>query len=89
MDANDFTLRGRLQAERIVVPEILLGGEGKLHDIIDGADVIGGEVHFLQLMAVERDVVIHILHNLVEAFALERAHFIAAHALFVGIPDHI
>ena len=89
VDADDFALGSGLEAEGIVVPEVLLGREGEFHDVVDGPDVIRREVHLLELVAVEGDVVIDVLHDLVEAFALERAPFVAAHAFFVGVPDHI
>ena len=89
VNADDFAGRSGLKAERIVVPEVLLRREGEFHDVVDGADVIRGEVHLLQLVPIERNVMVHVLHNLVKPFALERAHFVAAHAFFVGIPDHI
>ena len=89
VDADDFALRGGLQAEGIIVPQILLGREREFHDIIDRADVAWGEVHLLELVAVERDIVVDILHNLVQPLALQLSHLLAAHALFGGIPNHI
>ena len=88
VDADDFALGSSLQAERIVVPQVLLGRVGELHDVLDGADVIRSQIPLLQLVAVERDVVVHVLHNLVQALSLERGHLVTAHAFFVGIPDH-
>ena len=89
VDADDFALGSSLQAERIVVPQVLLGRVGELHDVLDGADVIRGQVPLLEFVAVEGDVVVHVLHDLVETFSLERGHLVAAHAFFIGIPDHI
>ena len=89
VDADDLALGRGLQAERIVVPEVLLGRVGEFHDVLDGADVIRGQVPFVELVAVEGDVVVHVLHDLVETFSLERGHLVAAHAFFIGIPDHI
>ena len=31
---------------------------------------------------------IYILHQFLKSFALKLAHLLAAHAFFVGIPDH-
>ncbi len=61
----------------------------QLDNIIDGPDIVRRQIHFLQLVAVEGYVVINILHNLVKAFTLERAHLVATHAFFVGVPNHI
>ena len=89
MDADNLALGSRLQAERIIVAKVLLGGERQLDNVIDGPDIVRRQIHFLQLVTIKGDVVVNILHNLMEAFTLERAHFIAAHAFFVGVPNHI
>ena len=89
MDADNLALGSRLQAEWIIVAKVLLGGERQLDNIIDGPDIVRRQIHFLQLVAVEGYVVINILHNLVKAFTLERAHLVATHAFFVGVPNHI
>ena len=79
METDDFAHRGRLQTGGIIVPEVLLGSERELDDIVDGGDVLRGEVHLLQLVTIERDVVVNIVHDLVQAFALELAHLLAGH----------
>ena len=89
VDADDFTLRSRLQAEGIVVPKVLLGRKRQLDNVVDRPDVGRREVHLLQLVPIERNVVVHVLHDLVEALALQLAHLLARHAFFGGIPDHI
>ena len=89
VDADNLALGSRLQAKGIVVPKVLLGGERQFYDVIDGADIVRCQIHLLQLVAVEGYVVVNILHNLVKAFALERAHLVATHTFFVGIPNHI
>ena len=88
VDADDFALRGSLQAEGVVVAQVLLRGEGQLADILDGLYVVGADVQLLQLMAIEGHVVVDVLHDFVQAFALERAHLVAAHTFFVRVPDH-
>ena len=89
METDDLAHRSGLKAGGIVVTQVLLGREGELYDIVDGGDVIGGKVSLLKFMTVERDVVIYIVHYLVQALALEFAHLLARHGLFVGVPDHI
>ena len=88
MDADDLALRSGLQAKGIVVAQVFLRGEGQLVDVLDGLDVVRPDVQLLQLVTIERNVVVDVLHNFVQAFALERAHLVAAHAFFVRIPNH-
>ena len=87
--ADDLALRRCLQAEGVVIAQVLFGGEGQLLDVLDGLYVIGADVQLLQLVAVEGHIMIHILHDLVETFALERAHLVAAHAFLVRVPNHV
>ena len=79
METDDLAHGSSLQAGRIIVPEVLLGSEGKLDDIVDGVDVLGGDVHLLHLVTVERDIVIHVVHYLVQALALKLTHLLARH----------
>ena len=88
MYTDNLALRGCLQAERIVVAQVLLGGEGQLLNILNGLDVVGADVQLLQLVTVERYIMVDVFHNLVKSFALERASLIAAHAFFIRIPNH-
>ena len=86
--ADDFALRGSLQTEGVVVAQVLLGGEGQLLDILDGLDVVRADVQLLEFITIERHIVVDILHDFVQSFALERAHLVAAHAFFIRIPNH-
>ena len=88
MNADNLALRGCLQAKRIVVAQVLLRGEGQLMDVFNGLDVVRADVQLLKFVAVERHIVIDILHDFVKPFTLKSAHFVAAHAFFVRIPNH-
>ena len=88
MHAYDLALRCGLQAKGIVVTKVLLCREGQFLNVLDGLDVIGTNVHLLQLVAVERDIVIHVLHDFVKSLTLARAHLVATHTFFVRIPNH-
>ena len=88
MDTYDFALRGGLESEGIIVPEVLLGGEGEFYDILYCADIIGADVHLLELLPVEWYIMIDIIHHLVQALPLHRAHLVARHRFFVFVPNH-
>ncbi len=68
MDPHDLALRGRLEAEGIVVPQILFGGEGETDDVIDRLDIIRPDVPFLQFLSIEGDIVLDICHDLEQPF---------------------
>ena len=88
MYTYNLALRSSLQAKGIVVPEVFLGGEGQLSDILYCLNIIRSDIHFLQLVAIEGHIVIDIFHNLVQAFALQRAPLVATHTFFVRVPNH-
>ena len=89
MNADNLALRGSLKAERIVVAKVFLCGERQFLDVLDGLNVVGTNVHFLQFIAVERDIMIDVFNNLMESLALQGTHFVATHAFFIRIPNHI
>ena len=89
VNTDNLTLRSRLKAEGIVVAQVLLGGEGQLFDVLDGLNVIGADVHLLEFVTVEGHVVIDVFYNLMEPLALQGTHLVAAHAFFIGIPNHL
>ena len=86
--ADNLALRGSLQTEGVVVAQVLLGGEGQLLDVLDGLDIVRTDIQLLEFITIERHIVVDILHNFVQSFALERAHLVATHAFFIRIPNH-
>ena len=88
MHTDNLALRSRLQAERIIVTQILLRGKGQFGDVLDGLDIIGEDVQFLQLVTIERHVVIDVLHDVMQSFTLKLAHLIVAQALHCRIINH-
>ena len=65
MDTDYLALRGGLQSKGIVVAQVLLGSKRQFRDVFDGLNVIGTNVHLLQLIAIERNIMVHILYNFV------------------------
>ena len=88
VNTDNLTLRSGLQTEGIVIAQVFLRSERKLADVLNGLDVCRTDVQLLQFMTVEGDVVVNVLHNLAQPFALQSAHLVAAHALFIWIPNH-
>ena len=78
MYAADLFARDGKHAKRIVVAQILLGGEGEFGDI--GQRLQVGRVHAFGIkgLAVVRHVVIGMLHCPAQALQLQRLDFIAA-----------
>ena len=89
MNTDNLALRGCLETKRIVIAQVLLRGKWQLLDVLDGLDVIWTDVHCLKFVAIKRYVMIYVLYNLVKSLALQRAHLVATHALFVRIPNHV
>ena len=88
VNTDNLALRSCLQAKGIVVPEVLLGGKGQLCNVLYCLNIIRTDIQFLQLIAIKWHVVVNIFHNLMQAFALQRAHLVATHTLFVRVPNH-
>ena len=89
METYNLAHRGGLQTGGIVVTQVLLCRKREFDDVVDGSDVVRGKVHLLHLMTVERDVVVHIVHHLVQALALKLAHLLTRHSFLIGVPDHV
>ena len=45
-------------------------GKRQFHDIVNRIDIIGGDTHFLHFLPVKRRVVINVIHNFLESYAL-------------------
>ena len=88
MNTDNLTLWSGLQAKGVVVTQVFLRGERQLVNVLDGLNVIRSDVQLLQFVTIKGNIVVDVLHDFVQALALERAHLVAAHTLFVRIPNH-
>ena len=78
-----------MQAEGIIVAQVLLCSERQLLDILNSLNIIRTNVQFLHLVTIEWYMVINVRNYPAKSFALERAHLVATHAFFIRIPNHI
>ena len=67
---DDLRLGGGEQPVRVIVPQILLGGERQFDDVVDRVDVVGRKAHLLHFVAVERGMVVNPVHQLFEPGSL-------------------
>ena len=70
MHTNDFAPGSCLQTEGIVVAQVLLRGERQALDVLDGLNIVGAYVEFLQFVPIERNVVVDIRHDFIEPLTL-------------------
>ena len=61
----------------------------QFHDIGNRIDIIRGYTHFLHFLPIERRVVINLIHNFLESYALNLAKTLAVHTLNGLIPNHV
>ena len=89
MDAANLALRNGLESEGVLITQVVLGGEGKLHDVIDGSDLLRRYAHAIHLLTIERYILVAVLYNFLQAFALQLAHGFAIHTLHFGVVNHV
>ena len=85
MQAAQILARHGKHAERIIVPKIRFGGEGKAREVSERFECLrtnSGAVPFLSVM---RDVLIGALQRLLESPGLQRAQCLARHGFDFGI----
>src|SRR5207249_3554999 len=70
-------------AERVVVAQIVLGGERKPGQIVEGPAVLRSYPGFVELAPVERDVLIRVPKGPPKTLELERAQLVNADQHFV------
>ena len=64
-------------------------GKRQFYNIINTINVIGSNPHFLHLLSIERRVVINVIYNFLESYALNLAKTFAVHTLNALIPNHV
>ena len=73
------------QAEGIGVPQVLLGGEGQLGKVIDGADILGLQAHLVEPLFVQGHMVIAALNHLHQPLGLDLPQGLPGGALNFGL----
>jgi len=76
------------EPEGIVVPEILFGGEGKARQVLQGLDVVGRHPRRIESAPIETHRVIHPLHHLLQALALEGFQGLPGQGFKFLVVDH-
>ena len=88
MDAHDLVHGGGEHAEGVVVPQVLLGGEGQQLEVGQGADMSGFDSHFVHAAAIEGHQVIDALHHRLQASELYRLQGFPGHSFVFDIAYH-
>ena len=86
MHAHNVLARAREHAERVVVAQVDLGGEGQVRDVAVAGHVAGLDAQLVQRLAVERDVVVGVLEGRPEALDLELAELLGRQRLGGRLP---
>jgi hypothetical protein len=81
VDARDLLGGHRKHAERIVLAQVILRGEGQLFEVIQRPDVVGMYAGGVELRPVVRHVRVGVTHGLLQAIKLKRLEFVARHPL--------
>ena len=86
---TDYVLeRGGKCAKRIIVAQVLLLHKRQLADVVDRFDVAGLHPRFVHTLAIELNVVVSVLDDLDQPFALELAQLGAVHCLDSWVIKH-
>ena len=89
VDAHNLAHRDGGKAEGVVVAKARLVCKWQFGDVLDAVDVIGREVHLLEPLAVERGVVVTVIHNFFQSSTLDFAQLVAVHTLNTFVPIHV
>ena len=79
LDADTFAQGLGHEAVGVALPQVILGDEGELVQILDALDVIGGHTLGFHLLAVVGDIVPNMLDLFDQAFTLEGAQLFLGH----------
>ena len=84
--AHDVLARAREHAERVVVAQVDLGGEGQVGDVAVAGHVAGLHAQLVHRLAVERDVVVGVLEGRAQPLDLELAELAVGQRLGGRLP---
>lgn len=84
MDAHDVLHGHGQHAEGVVIPDVVLGGEGDVLDVRQGFYLIPtGDAGLAQALVVEGDVVVAVVHHPLEAPQLQGFNIRPLHGFYV------
>ena len=69
--AHEILFRYGKQAERIIVAQVFLGGEGKLGEVRQGLDILRLHARRIHLFAVRKNFFIDPIYGLLQSFELD------------------
>ena len=78
MNAHDLIHRHREHTERIFLAQVILGGERKAREVGEGFQIARVNTGRVELLTVVRNVLISVVHGLLEPRELQRAQLIDA-----------
>ena len=84
VDAHDVLHGHGQHAEGVVIPDVVLGGEGDVLDVRQGFNLIpAGDAGLAQALVVEGDVVVAVVHHPLEAPQLQGFNIRPLHGFYV------
>ncbi len=75
-------------AKRVIVPDILLGGEGHVFQVRQGAEITWFKSHMVQVLAVEGDQMIDPFHHSLEPTELHGLEVFPRQSFVILVTDH-
>ena len=78
MDADDLLHRFGEHAERVVLPQVFLGGEREFDDVVQGSEIIRVHAHRVEAGSIVRNPFIGPVEHVAQAVKLERTQRIDA-----------
>ena len=84
VDAHDVLHGHGQHAKGVVIPDVVLGGEGDVLDVRQGFYFIpAGDAYLAQALVVERDVVVAVVHHPLQAPQLQGFNIRPLHGFYV------
>ena len=88
METDDAAHRDGEQAEGVVVPEVLLRGEGEPFEIVQGFDVVRLDAGLVEGPPVKADGMVDPLDDLLEPLELQGLQHLARQCFELFVVDH-
>jgi hypothetical protein len=88
VETDDAAHRDGEHAEGVVVPEVLLRGEGEPFEIVQGFDVVGCDAGLIEDPPVKADGMVNPLDDLLESLELQGLQHLARQCFEILIVDH-
>jgi len=88
VDTGHLVLRHREHAERVLLAQVLLGGEGEVAQVAQFAQVGGVDACFVELALVQGDPVVGVGHGVLQPLELQGLEFVAGNG-FLAVQDGV